>query len=195
MSKELISYFSVAGNNYWNGQIVNLEKGTTEKVAEKLQKLTGANIYEIRTQKNMSQIMKKEPKKQKQSSEAMLDRCFRKNFLTWLILTSYTSDALSGGTWCRCRCFLFLKTSTRQTKSSGLFALTKETDSETVCVGWNIPVRYKNRDTLSWVLFCGFGQSRLSSFSNLQLHSKFPRIFHRNTFPPQLWKSHDFFSK
>ena len=82
MSKELIAYFSVAGNNYWNGQIVNLEKGTTEKVAEKLQKLTGANIYEIRTQKNMSQIMKKEPKKQKQSSEAMLDRCFRKNFLT-----------------------------------------------------------------------------------------------------------------
>lgn len=49
MSKELIAYFSVAGNNYWNGQIVNLEKGNTEKVAEKLQTLTGANIYEIRT--------------------------------------------------------------------------------------------------------------------------------------------------
>lgn len=50
-SKILIAYFSRKGNNYVNGRITNLPIGNTEIVAQKIQKLTGGDLFEIRTAK------------------------------------------------------------------------------------------------------------------------------------------------
>lgn len=47
--KILIAYFSHRGENYFGGRIVNITKGNTEKVAEKLGELTGADMYEIKS--------------------------------------------------------------------------------------------------------------------------------------------------
>lgn len=51
MSKTLILYYSRKGENYSNGKIVNLTKGNTEVVAEFIQKATGADIFEVESQK------------------------------------------------------------------------------------------------------------------------------------------------
>lgn len=45
--RELIAYFSRAGNNYLNGAIVNLTVGNSEIVAKQLQTLTGAELFQI----------------------------------------------------------------------------------------------------------------------------------------------------
>lgn len=50
-SKILIAYFSRGGNNYFNGRITNLSIGNTEIVAQKIQKLTGGDLFEIKTVK------------------------------------------------------------------------------------------------------------------------------------------------
>lgn len=47
--KSLVAYFSRRGNNYRNGEIVDLKTGNTEVVAHKIQKLTGADIFYIET--------------------------------------------------------------------------------------------------------------------------------------------------
>lgn len=47
LSKNLIVYFSRAGYNYSKGEIVNLEKGFTQKVAEVIQEVTGADMFKI----------------------------------------------------------------------------------------------------------------------------------------------------
>ena len=47
MNKMLIACFSHAGQNYVNGNIVNLPIGNTAIVAEKLKTLTGAELYHI----------------------------------------------------------------------------------------------------------------------------------------------------
>ena len=47
MSKDLIVYFSRQGNNYDNGVIKDLKKGNTEKAAEIIQSLTGADMFKI----------------------------------------------------------------------------------------------------------------------------------------------------
>lgn len=49
MSKNLVVYYSRKGQNYWNGEIRNLEKGNTEIVAEMIQKETGADLLEVET--------------------------------------------------------------------------------------------------------------------------------------------------
>lgn len=51
-SKSLIAYFSRRGNNYVGGSIVNLPIGNTEVAAKKIQKLTGSEIFPIRTVKS-----------------------------------------------------------------------------------------------------------------------------------------------
>ena len=51
-SKSLIAYFSRKGNNYVGGSIVNLPIGNTEVIAKKIQKLTGSDMFEIRTVKS-----------------------------------------------------------------------------------------------------------------------------------------------
>lgn len=51
-SKSLIAYFSRKGNNYVGGSIVNLPVGNTEVIAKKIQKLTGSDIFQIRTAKS-----------------------------------------------------------------------------------------------------------------------------------------------
>ncbi|MBQ4492589.1 MAG: NAD(P)H-dependent oxidoreductase [Deltaproteobacteria bacterium] len=45
----LIAYFSRQGFNYVRGSIVNLPKGNTEVVAEKLRSLTGGELFQICT--------------------------------------------------------------------------------------------------------------------------------------------------
>jgi flavodoxin len=48
-SKGLIAYFSRKGNNYLDGSIVDLPVGNTEVIAEKLEKITGSDIFKIKT--------------------------------------------------------------------------------------------------------------------------------------------------
>ena len=50
-SKSLIVYYSRKGENYLNGNIVNLTVGNTEVVAKKIQSLTGSDLFEIDTVK------------------------------------------------------------------------------------------------------------------------------------------------
>ena len=45
---ELIAYYSRKGQNYFGGNIKTVEKGNTETVAEMLQELTGADIFQIK---------------------------------------------------------------------------------------------------------------------------------------------------
>jgi flavodoxin len=47
--KSLIAYFSRAGNNYVNDNIVSLPVGNTEVAAKIIQKLTGGDIFRIDT--------------------------------------------------------------------------------------------------------------------------------------------------
>jgi flavodoxin len=48
-SKSLIAYFSRTGRNYVSGKIVNLQIGNTEVTAKKIQKLTGSDLFQIKT--------------------------------------------------------------------------------------------------------------------------------------------------
>lgn len=50
-SNILIAYYSRRGDNYRNGEIVNLKVGNTEVVAYKIQKLTGGDMFYIETVK------------------------------------------------------------------------------------------------------------------------------------------------
>ena len=51
MAKNLISYYSRKGENYWNGSIKNIAKGNTEIVAEFIQKAVGGDLFEVDTVK------------------------------------------------------------------------------------------------------------------------------------------------
>lgn len=51
-SKVLIAYYSRRGNNYRNGEIVNLKVGNTEVVAGKIRELTGGDTFYIETVKS-----------------------------------------------------------------------------------------------------------------------------------------------
>ena len=51
MAKNLIIYYSRAGENYWNGGIKNIAKGNTEIVAEFIQSAVGGDLFEIETVK------------------------------------------------------------------------------------------------------------------------------------------------
>lgn len=50
----LIVYYSRKGQNYWNGSIVDLAKGNTERVAEFVQKAVGGDLFEIETVREYS---------------------------------------------------------------------------------------------------------------------------------------------
>lgn len=51
-SKSLIAYFSRKGSNYVGGSIVNLTIGNTEVIANKIEELTGSDMFEIKTVKS-----------------------------------------------------------------------------------------------------------------------------------------------
>ncbi|VBB04956.1 flavodoxin/nitric oxide synthase [Lucifera butyrica] len=51
-STSLIAYFSRKGNNYVGGSIVKLPIGNTEVIAEKIQALTGSDMFQIETEKS-----------------------------------------------------------------------------------------------------------------------------------------------
>jgi flavodoxin len=48
-NKTLIAYYSRKGNNYVSGKIVNLSKGNTEVIAEKIQSMVGGDLFQIDT--------------------------------------------------------------------------------------------------------------------------------------------------
>ena len=50
----LIVYYSRKGQNYWNGSIVDLVKGNTERVADFIQKAVGGDLFEIETVREYS---------------------------------------------------------------------------------------------------------------------------------------------
>lgn len=47
--KSLVAYFSRAGGNYAGGNIVNLSRGNTEIIANKIKEFTNGDIFQIRT--------------------------------------------------------------------------------------------------------------------------------------------------
>ena len=51
MSNELIIYYSRSGENYSNGDIVNLEVGNCEIIAKYIQEITNADIFKVETLK------------------------------------------------------------------------------------------------------------------------------------------------
>ena len=51
MSKSLIAYYSRRGQNYVSGNIVELPVGNTEVIAQKIQAITGADLFKIDTVK------------------------------------------------------------------------------------------------------------------------------------------------
>ena len=52
--KTLIAFFSHAGENYFGGRMKYLEVGNAEVIANKLQKLTNAEMFKIDTVKKYS---------------------------------------------------------------------------------------------------------------------------------------------
>jgi len=48
-TRRLIAYYSRAGYNYVNGEIVNLPVGNTEVAASMIEKLTGSDVFRIET--------------------------------------------------------------------------------------------------------------------------------------------------
>jgi flavodoxin len=51
-SKSIIVYFSRKGSNYVGGSIIDLSIGNTEVIANKIEKLTGSDMFEIETVKS-----------------------------------------------------------------------------------------------------------------------------------------------
>ena len=47
MSESLIIYFSRAGENYFGGELKNIEKGNTEVIAEYIEDLTSADLFKV----------------------------------------------------------------------------------------------------------------------------------------------------
>lgn len=47
MSKNLVIYFSRAGENYFGGELKNIEKGNTEVIAEYIEDLASADLFKV----------------------------------------------------------------------------------------------------------------------------------------------------
>ena len=47
MSKNLIIYFSRSGENYFGGELKNIEKGNTEVIAEYIKDLASADLFKV----------------------------------------------------------------------------------------------------------------------------------------------------
>ena len=46
---EIVIYFSRSGENYFGGELKNIEKGNTEVIAEYIQEFTGADLFKVET--------------------------------------------------------------------------------------------------------------------------------------------------
>ena len=44
---DLVIYFSRSGENYFGGQLKNIEKGNTEVIAEYIQEIAGADLFKV----------------------------------------------------------------------------------------------------------------------------------------------------
>ena len=51
-AQTLVIYYSKPGETYTQGGIINLKKGNTQEVAERIQKLAKADIFRVETVKN-----------------------------------------------------------------------------------------------------------------------------------------------
>ncbi|MBQ6100118.1 MAG: flavodoxin [Methanobrevibacter sp.] len=47
MMSDLVIYFSRSGENYFGGELKNIEKGNTEVIAEYIQQETGADLFKV----------------------------------------------------------------------------------------------------------------------------------------------------
>ena len=76
MKKSIIVYYSRADENYVSGQIKTLRTGNTQIVAETLQKLTGAALYQIEQQqpyaKNYNECIKQAREDQNRNARPVL---------------------------------------------------------------------------------------------------------------------------
>ena len=52
MSRNLVIYYSRRGQNYFGGNIVEIEKGNAEQIAEFISEAVDADVFEIRTVKD-----------------------------------------------------------------------------------------------------------------------------------------------
>ena len=43
----IVIYFSRSGENYFGGELKNIEKGNTEVIAEYIQELDGADLFKV----------------------------------------------------------------------------------------------------------------------------------------------------
>ncbi|MBR3140092.1 MAG: flavodoxin, partial [Methanobrevibacter sp.] len=44
---DIIIYFSRTGENYFGGELKNIEKGNTEVIADYIQEFTGAELFKV----------------------------------------------------------------------------------------------------------------------------------------------------
>ena len=47
MANSLVIYFSRSGENYFGGELKNIEKGNTEVIAEYIKDLDGADLFKV----------------------------------------------------------------------------------------------------------------------------------------------------
>lgn len=71
---ELIAYFSRAGENYVNGNILNLSVGNTELAAKIIQEVTGADYIRLNRFWNIPKIIQNVWRRQKRINADRPDR-------------------------------------------------------------------------------------------------------------------------
>ena len=87
--KILILFFSMTGETYMGGRIVNVDKGNTHWVAEHIQKAVGGDLFEIETTKTYSKDhfeMIEEAKLEMQSGEKAAPRHWKDNLESYDII-------------------------------------------------------------------------------------------------------------
>ena len=107
MNKYLIAYFSRKGENYVNGQILDLPVGNTEVAAKELQNLTGGDLFCIQPAREYAENYRKcvaEAREELQSGARpeILD-CVR----NWDAYDTIFWGIQIGAEPCPCQCGLF----------------------------------------------------------------------------------------
>lgn len=96
MSDTLVIYYSRKGQNYVNGEVVELEKGNTEIIAEYISEAVGADLFEIETVKDYpadymecTEVAKQE---QRECARPKLKECLRD-------ISGYDNIVIAGPCW------------------------------------------------------------------------------------------------
>ena len=97
MAKNLIIYYSRAGENYVNGKIIDLKKGNTEICAEYIQKAVGGDLFEIETAesyaKDYHQCTKQASQELKENARPALKQYLEN-------IDAYDTIFVCGPCWC-----------------------------------------------------------------------------------------------